>query len=118
VTLPLTLRVEAQADFDSASNWYDEQRAGFGAAFAARVQDVLDLIVDRPELYPRIFLDVRRAIVRRFPYLVYYQVEVERIVVLAILHGSRDPDPWRERPLRRRTRKAIRSTGERISGRR
>jgi hypothetical protein len=68
VTLSLTLRVEARADFDGAFDWYEGQRAGLGAAFAARVQAVLDLIVERPELYPYVFQDVRRAIVRRFRY--------------------------------------------------
>lgn len=97
MTLPLTLRVEARADFDGTFDWYQGQRAGLGAMFAERVQAVLDLIVERPELYPLVFQDVRRAIVRRFRYLIYYQVESDRIVVLAILHGSRDQHVWHER---------------------
>jgi plasmid stabilization system protein ParE len=97
VTLPVTLRVEARQDFDAAFDWYEAQRPGLGAQFAERVQYVLDGISSRPALYPRVLGDVRRGVVRQFPYLFIYQAEPERIVVLAILHGSRDPDLWRER---------------------
>ena len=97
MTLPVTLRVEAQADFDAAFHWYQSQRAGLGAEFAERVQETLDQIAARPELYPRVLPDVRRAVVRRFPYLVIYQVEPDRIVVVSIVHGSRDPRFWYER---------------------
>jgi plasmid stabilization system protein ParE len=36
-------------------------------------------------------------LVRRFPYAVYYRVERERIAVVAVHHGKRDPSPWQSR---------------------
>ena len=65
--------------------------------FAERVQQFLDRIASQPALYERVLDDVRRGVVRQFPYIVVYQVEPERIVVQGILHGSRDPNLWRER---------------------
>lgn len=97
MTLPITLREEAEADFDAAVNWHQSQRTGLGADFAERVQETLDQIVERPELYPRVFQELRRATVKRFPYLVVYQIEPGRIVVVAIVHGSRDSRIWQER---------------------
>jgi plasmid stabilization system protein ParE len=44
-----------------------------------------------PEMFARCHGDVRRVIVSRFPYAVFYRVEAERIVVLAVLHTARDP---------------------------
>lgn len=50
-----------------------------------------------PELYAPTFQSVRPAKLRRFPYVVYYRVLPDRIEVLAILHGSRDPRVWQGR---------------------
>jgi plasmid stabilization system protein ParE len=47
-----------------------------------------------PEMFARVHGDVRRVIVSRFPYAVFYQVEADRIVVLAVLHTARDPESW------------------------
>jgi plasmid stabilization system protein ParE len=48
-------------------------------------------------MYPVVFVDLRRALVRRFPYAVFYEVEPERIVVYAVFHCSQDPDKWKAR---------------------
>jgi plasmid stabilization system protein ParE len=46
------------------------------------------------EMFARVHGDVRRVIVSRFPYAVFYQVEADRIVVLAVLHTARGPESW------------------------
>jgi plasmid stabilization system protein ParE len=97
MSLPVVLRPEAQAEFDEAFNWYEKQRPGLGVDFAAHVQDVLDRISASPELYAQVFQDVRRAVMRRFPYSVFYKIEPQRVVVLAIFHSSRDPKTWQAR---------------------
>ena len=51
----------------------------------------------RAELYAKILHDARRAPVRRFPYSVFYKVEPERVVVISVFHGRRDPKVWQER---------------------
>jgi len=50
-----------------------------------------------PEMYVKALRDVRRAKVRKFPYLIYYRVLSDRIQVIAVLHASRDPQLWQER---------------------
>lgn len=35
-----------------------------------------------------------QAVVSRFPYAVFYRVESKRVVVLTVLHTSRDPSTW------------------------
>ena len=50
-----------------------------------------------PEMYAAAFRGVRPAKLRRFPYVVYYRVLADRIEVLAVLHGSRDPRIWQGR---------------------
>ena len=97
MSLPVVLRQEARTEFDEAFDWYEQQRPGLGVNFVACVQDVLDRIVTTPELYPQVFEDVRRAIVWRFPYSVFYKIEPSQVVVLAVFHSRRDPKIWQAR---------------------
>ena len=97
MSLPLVLRPEARAEFDDAFDWYERQRPGLGVDFVTQVQDVLDRISTAPELYAQIFQDIRRAVVQRFPYSIFYKIEPRQIVVLALFHSKRDPKIWQAR---------------------
>ena len=98
MSLPVSFRAIAQAEFDEAIAWYDQGRAGLGAAFAQAVQDVLDEMSQSPQRYPIIDEDVREAPVAGFPSWVYHRVRPRQIVVIAVYHQSRDPAGWRSRP--------------------
>jgi toxin ParE1/3/4 len=97
MSLPLILRPEAQADLLAIRDVYEQQRAGLGTAFGDAVDDLLLRIRAMPQLYAVAHKDVRRAKVRRFPYVAYYRVLADRIEVFAVLHGSRDPQIWQSR---------------------
>jgi len=96
MTLPVVLSLEAASEFDAAVDWY-QQRTGRGAEFAARVREVLDLIGQSPEMHRVVFINVRGVRVQRFPYRVYYRVQSDRIEVIAIFHGRRNPADWQRR---------------------
>jgi len=68
-----------------------------GARFAARVQEALDRIGQMPELHALAYRDVRRARVPRSPYNIYYRVLIDRVEILAVVHGRRDPSVWQSR---------------------
>jgi monomeric isocitrate dehydrogenase len=70
MNLPIVFRLEAQAEFDEAFDWYEQKQLGLGVDFLVCVAEVLERIGAMPESYPMIFQDVRRAIVHKFPYLV------------------------------------------------
>ena len=97
MSFPLVLRRKARIDFDEAFDWYEQQRAGLGVRFAERVQWVFESISAMPELHAPIFGDVRRALVRTFPYSVFYRIRGGRVVVLAVFHNKRDPKIWQSR---------------------
>jgi hypothetical protein len=67
------------APFDDAADWYEQRRAGLGAAFAAAVQRVLDQIAAQPDFFPQVYQDVREALVSGFPYCVYYREEPSQV---------------------------------------
>jgi plasmid stabilization system protein ParE len=91
------LRRPAAAEFDEAFDWYEAQRPGLGAAFAVAVQHTFDRIVAHPGAQPLVLGDVRKAVVRRFPYCIYYRIHPDRLEVIAVFHTRREPSAWQRR---------------------
>lgn len=87
----IRLRRVALEEYDDAVTWYERRRPGLGALFAKRVTETMNRIEGSPLSFPRVREDTRRAVVPRFPYGVFFRLEGQDIVVLAILHASRDP---------------------------
>ena len=97
MSVPVVLRDEAQAEFDAAFDWYDTQRPGLGPEFAAAIQKVFDRIAAHPRMHQAVFADIHKAVVRRFPYCVFYRLHQDRVEVIAVFHTSRDPSIWKGR---------------------
>ena len=97
MSLRVVFRPEAQADLLQTREWYERQQPGLGDAFSNKAQEAIVRIQKMPRMYATVFGDVRRAKIRRFPYLIYYRLQQDRIEVIAVLHGSRDPRRWQER---------------------
>jgi plasmid stabilization system protein ParE len=97
MSFSIVFRVEAQSEFDQAFDWYERQQSGLGSDFLNDVSDALERVVRFPESSAQIFEDVRRTVVRRFPYSILYRVEETQIVVIAIFHTKRNPKIWQER---------------------
>jgi len=70
---------------------------GLGEEFLGCVDGCLRSICRMPELYAKVHEDYRRALVRRFPYAIFYEYVDGKIFVYSIFHTSRDPKKWRER---------------------
>src|SRR5205814_2022182 len=97
VSLPIVLRDEATAEFDESFDWYESKRAGLGLEFIAEVQEVFDRIAANPRIHGVAFADIRKGVVRRFPYCVFYRPHLDRVEVVAVFHTSRDPSIWQGR---------------------
>ncbi len=95
--LPVVFRRAARVDFDDAADWYQQRRAGLGAAFTAAIQRILHQIAAQPDFYPQVYQDVREALVSGYPYCVYYREEPGQVVVLSVFHTSRNPSIWQGR---------------------
>lgn len=97
MTLPVTFRRAARAEFIEAAVWYEAHGAGLGAEFVAEIERCVALAADQPQLYPVVHNGMRRVTAERFPYSIYFRAEARRVVVLAVFHGSRDPAIWQRR---------------------
>jgi plasmid stabilization system protein ParE len=94
VTLPLVFRRRFTFDLGAGFDWYDEQRSGLGEDFLSVVRATLKGIELHPEMFVSVHGEVRRAIVSRYPFAIFYLVEPKRVVVLRLLHTARDPSLW------------------------
>lgn len=72
-------------------SWYDGQQGGLGDRFLASVDDAIARIERNPLHFPAVVLDVRRALVPRFPYGLFFRVDGDGSVVIACLHHRRAP---------------------------
>lgn len=91
------VRPAAAADIDEAFLWYEAQRPGLGREFLAAADTLIDAIAEHPLRHPVIRRNTRRALMRRFPYAMYFRVYDEVIVVVACMHGRRNPRRWQVR---------------------
>ena len=94
---PLIISPEAEADLAEARAWYDQKRGGLGGEFLLCVEEALDRVRRTPHAVAEVFPTIRRAVVRRFPYGVFYRVDPDQIGVIAVYHSRRNPRGWQTR---------------------
>jgi plasmid stabilization system protein ParE len=93
----LVVRDAAEADVLDAALWYEQRSPGLGREFLGAVDAVLVEIAAMPERYPVVRGEARRALLRRFPYGVYFVASPDLVRVIACMHARRDPRRWQER---------------------
>ncbi len=93
----LVFATEAEQDIAEAYNWYEGRRSGLGEEFLTCIDASVYKICRDPKLYPIIHEEYRRALVRRFPYAIFYEYSEGIIWVYSIFHTSRNPKKWRDR---------------------
>lgn len=87
----------AAEDVFAASLAYELERPGLGFRFEEELDAALVRVADRPLLYAEVSPLVRRALLRVFPYSVYFTILDDRARVFAVLHQHRHPDDWKSR---------------------
>lgn len=102
--MKLRLAVAAQADFQSAANWYDTQRDGLGDEFLEELASAIKEIERDPLRFARVTAartrrEVRTYRLKRFPYSVVYERIGDEFTLIAVAHAKRRLNYW----LRRKT---------------
>ena len=88
---------QAQAEFDDVRRYYNQQKTGLGDDFTETVRQGLRRVLAQPESCPVEFDDVRRLVLRRFPYKLLYSVDADHLYVIAVAHQHRKSGYWRDR---------------------
>jgi len=97
MTYKIKISQEAEFDLDEAYEWYKAQVNELGSEFIRVVDRNLALVQQNPLAYPTVFRNVRRKLLPRFPYGLFYIVENDIIFVLACFHVKRNPQQWQRR---------------------
>ena len=97
VSLPVFWSDEAMAEFYDAEQWYADISPRLSQRFVQAVENAVQLLAEFPLRFPVVYRERRRAAVRRFPYGLFYQVEADRILLIACFHGKRNPLRWQGR---------------------
>lgn len=87
----------AKRDIKNAYEWYEQKTTGLGGAFLKRIDDCLAAIKRSPNAFQPVAGDARRAIVKKFPYVVFYRIEGDVIFVYSVFHTSQNPKKWMDR---------------------
>jgi plasmid stabilization system protein ParE len=100
----VTLRLldEAKQELRESARWYDEKRPGLGDEFVNAVESALEIIEQRPRQFTQVEIgdesrEVRRCVLKRFPYLIVFEILAQETIVVAIAHSKRKPKYWKER---------------------
>lgn len=88
---------EVEDDLAEAYAWYEAQRPGLGEEFMTCVEAALRALTRHPAMHALVHESYRRALLRRFPYSIFYEYAAGVITVFAVFHSSRDPNKWRLR---------------------
>jgi toxin ParE1/3/4 len=87
----------ALIEYSEAVQYYAQNRTALAQAFIDAVENTIYRIRESPTTWQIIDEDVRRCMTRKFPYGVLYTVEEDEILILAIMHCSREPNYWKNR---------------------
>jgi plasmid stabilization system protein ParE len=97
MTFKVVLRPEAEREIQEAFDWYEKRNEGLGLEFLRAADACLSGVRRNPEGYQVTQENVRRALLRKFPYALFYLIHKETIVVIACFHIKRSPVDWQRR---------------------
>ena len=88
---------KVEQDVAEAYAWYEGSRVGLGEEFLSCIDACVEAICRTPEMHAVVHKNYRRALIRRFPYAVFYEYTGGVATVYCIFHTSRDPAKWAQR---------------------
>ncbi|MGD9563126.1 MAG: type II toxin-antitoxin system RelE/ParE family toxin [Pyrinomonadaceae bacterium] len=94
----LEIRQAAEQEFNDAADWYYLEDPVASDRFVIAIERSLAAIKRNPTSYPVVYgSQIRRAVVGKFPFCIFFTAADEAIIVLSIFHNSRDPMVWKGR---------------------
>jgi len=87
----LSLRPQSYSDLEESFQWYSNQQSNLGIEFLEQIEFCFERIKSNPYSFQLIKNKFRRAVVRKFPFGIFYQIENKEIIIFSVFHLSRDP---------------------------
>lgn len=98
ITNPVVFTPAARQELIEAQDWYEREVTGLGRRFRQAIDALVRRMSQNPLQFPVVFKKVRRALLQRFPYSLFFLIEEDdTVLVIACFHASRDPAHWQRR---------------------
>jgi len=94
VNYSLRLLLPAEQEMFDAACYYEMQAPGLGADFLNKIELAFQDIATTPERWPIVRDTIRRRLIRRFPFSLLYRIDLDEIIILAVMHQKRHPSYW------------------------
>lgn len=91
---PVNLLPEARQEMLEAAFYYRRKASGLGSDFISEVERAVDAVAETPYSWPILEGELRRRLVRRFPFAILYRIDPDEIVVIAVAHLNKRPGYW------------------------
>jgi plasmid stabilization system protein ParE len=88
---------EAEFELNEAIEWYAHKQFGLDTEFMRCIDEAISKIQRNPKLFPIALKNSRKALVKRFPFTIYYEHKNNAIMILAVFHVRRNPKDWQKR---------------------
>lgn len=94
INFEIIVRRAAEIEIIDAFIWYEEQQEDLGFEFLQLLDETFRFVKRNPGSYQIIYQNIRRALLRKFPYALFYIIENHQIIILGCFHQKRRPDGW------------------------
>ena len=88
---------EAEQEFLEAALYYENQAKGLGEKLMSDVYQTIERIVDFPYNAQNLTEDVRRKLLKHYPFGVLYRIDNNEILIVAVMNLKRKPLYWLNR---------------------
>ncbi|MDF0673469.1 MAG: type II toxin-antitoxin system RelE/ParE family toxin [Nitrospira sp.] len=88
---------EAEVELIEAAAYYERHVPGLGDRFQCEIRRIVDLLVSQPQIGAPADPNLRKFILTRFPFTLYYSITADVLRIEAVAHHSRRPGYWKER---------------------
>jgi plasmid stabilization system protein ParE len=93
----LEFHPEAERELVEEAAYYELRVPGLGERFEEEVRRVATILLEHPEIGVPVDADLRKFVLNRFPYSLYYSVTSEVLYIEVVAHQSRRPGYWKSR---------------------
>jgi plasmid stabilization system protein ParE len=93
----IKFKPEVYEDIKTAYDWYESQKIGLGEDFILMLEESYENIAKTPKIYQLIHKTVRRKLIKKFPYGIFFTIKDNNVIILAIMHTRRKPIKWHKR---------------------
>ena len=95
--MTLSFNGMAREELNEAADYYKSQRPGLGEEFLGEVEGAIGFLLQYPLSAPLVRRTIRKRVIHRFPYNIFYYIKSDELRIIAIAHHKRRPFYWRGR---------------------